>query len=146
MKWFTFFELEYSAEAVKRGIKNAPTAEVEENLRLLVERLLDPLRERYGKPIIIGSGYRNAKVNKIVGGVSNSQHMLGCAADLQTGSKAENRRLAQLLVESGLGFDQLIDEHDFSWVHVSYNQSEYQRRQILRITKKGTKYITASEL
>lgn len=83
MNYFTFFELEYSKKAVENNIKNAPTPEVEDNLRLLVENLLDPLRELYGKPIIIGSGFRNEKVNKLVGGVKNSQHKSGCAADLQ---------------------------------------------------------------
>ena len=72
--------------------------------------------------------------------------MTGCAADLQTGSKEGNRQLARLLAESGLPFDQLIDEHGYSWIHVSYNPSEYQRRQILRITEKGAKVIKAEEL
>ena len=90
MKYFTFFELEYSQTAFERKIKNVPTPKVEETLRLLVEHLLDQLRERYGKPIIVGSGFRNSPVNKLVGGVDNSQHMLGCAADLQTGSKLQN--------------------------------------------------------
>ena len=146
MKYFTFFELEYSQTAIANGIKNYPTPEIEDNLRLLVERLLDPLREQYGKPIIVGSGFRCPKVNKLVGGVPTSQHMKGCAADLQTGTKEGNRHLARMLATCGLPFDQLIDEHDYSWIHVSYNPSEYQRRQILRITKQGTKVIKAEEL
>lgn len=146
MNYFTFFELEYSKKAVENNIKNAPTPEVEDNLRLLVENLLDPLRELYGKPIIIGSGFRNEKVNKLVGGVKNSQHKSGCAADLQTGSISENRKLAKLLAESGLPFDQLIDEQNFHWVHVSYDPSGHQRREILRIINKVTKRITAKEL
>ena len=146
MNYFTFFELEYSKKAVENKIKNAPTPEVEDNLRLLVEHLLDPLRELYGKPIIIGSGFRNEKVNKLVGGVKNSQHKSGCAADLHTGSISENRKLAKLLAESGLPFDQLIDEQNFHWVHVSYDPSGHQRREILRIINKVTKQITAKEL
>ena len=146
MNYFTFFELEYSKKAVENNIKNSPTTEAEDNLRLLVEHLLDPLREQYGKPIIIGSGFRNDKVNKLVGGVKNSQHMTGCAADLQTGSIEENRKLAQLIASSGLPFDQLIDEHNYHWVHVSYDPSGYQRREILRIKNKVTKRITEKEL
>lgn len=146
MKYFTFFELEFSQKAFERRIKNEPTPAVEDNLRLLVERLLDPLRERYGKPVVVDSGFRNAQVNKLVGGVANSQHLTGCAADLQTGSRLENQHLARLLAQSGLPFDQLIDEHDYGWVHVSYNPSGYQRCEILRIVKNRTVRITENEL
>lgn len=147
MKHFTFFELEYSSTAVERKIKNYPTPEIESNLRALVDNLLDPLRERFGKPIIVGSGFRNVQVNKLVGGVVNSQHLTGCAADLQTGSRLENQQLARLLAQSGIPFDQLIDEHNYSWVHVSYNPNGNQRRQILRIDKQGkATRITAEQL
>lgn len=147
MKHFTFFELEYSSTAVERKIKNYPTPEIENNLRALVDSLLDPLRERFGKPIIVGSGFRNVQVNKLVGGVVNSQHLTGCAADLQTGSRLENQHLARLLAQSGIPFDQLIDEHNYSWVHVSYNPNGNQRRQILRIDKQGkATRITAEQL
>lgn len=138
MKYFTFFEFEYSATAVEKKIKNYPTVEYEENIRALVENLLDPIRERYGKPIIIGSGFRNPAVNSLVGGVANSQHMTGCAADLQTHytdkneRKEGNKRLFKLIQEMG-GFDQLINEHDYSWVHVSYNPKGPQRGQVLNI-------------
>ena len=134
MKYFTFFEFEYSDKAVQNKVKNYPTVEYEENIRALVENLLDPIRERYGKPIVIGSGFRNATVNSLVGGVSNSQHMTGCAADLQVGSKEENKKLFEMIKEMG-GFDQLINEHDFSWVHVSYNPKGNQRGQVLNISK-----------
>lgn len=146
MKYFTFFELEYSKKAVENNIKNAPTSEAEDNLRLLVENLLDPLRELYGKPIIIGSGFRNEKVNKLVGGVKNSQHKSGCAADLQTGSISENHKLAKLLAESGLPFDQLIDEQNFHWVHVSYKRVGDNRGQILRMKNGKYQVIKPSDL
>lgn len=142
MRYFTFFELEYSDMAVKRHIKNTPTTEVEGNLRLLVERLLDPLRERYGKAIMVSSGYRNAVVNKLVGGVPKSQHLTGCAADITTGSTSGNQHLARLLAQSGLPFDQLIDENNYAWVHVSYVEG-YNRRQILRY--RNGKYTSIGE-
>ncbi len=132
MKHFTFFELEFSATAINNGIKNAPTSEIEDNLRVLTDKLLDPIREKWGGPIVIGSGFRNTKTNKLVGGVKNSQHLTGCAADLQVGSKAENRKLFDMIRSMG-GFDQLINEHDFSWVHVSYNPNGKQRGQVLTI-------------
>lgn len=133
MKYFTFFELEYSKTAIENGIKNAPTTAVEENLRLLTDKLLDPIREKWGGPIVIGSGFRNEKTNALVGGVKNSQHLTGCAADLQVGSKAKNKKLFELIRSMG-GYDQLINEYDFSWVHVSYNPNGKQRGQV--ITKK----------
>jgi hypothetical protein len=132
MKYFTFYELEYSQSAISNNIKNFPTAKQEENLRLLVENLLDPIRERWGKPISIGSGFRNARVNALVGGASNSQHMQGCAADLQTGSIDTNRQLFNLIQSMG-GFDQLINEYGYKWVHVSYNPDGKQRGQVLTI-------------
>ena len=146
MKYFTFYELEYSQKAVERHISNKPTPEAEEHLRLLVEFLLDPLRERYGKPIFVSSGFRNAQVNRLVGGVANSQHLTGEAADITTGSKLENQHLARLLAQSGLPFDQLIDENGYQWVHVSYNASGYQRRQILRCKNRVYSRITADQL
>lgn len=130
MKYFTFFELEYSKTAIENGIKNAPTAAVEENLRLLTDKLLDPIREKWGGPIVIGSGFRNEKTNALVGGVKNSQHLTGCAADLQVGSKAKNKKLFELIRSMG-GYDQLINEYDFSWVHVSYNPNGKQRGQVI---------------
>ena len=146
MKYFTFYELEYSQKAVERHIANTPTPEAEENLRRLVEAVLDPLRERYGKPIRVSSGFRNAQVNRLVGGVANSQHLTGQAADITTGSKLENQHLARLLAQSGLPFDQLIDENGYQWVHVSYNPGGYQRRKILRCKNRMYSTITADQL
>lgn len=82
MKYFTITELTKSATATKQGIDNTPSAEVTANLTALVDKVLDPLREIYGKPIYVSSGYRCPKLNKAVGGVSNSQHLKGEAADL----------------------------------------------------------------
>lgn len=120
MKYFTMFELEYSPTAVMKGIKNEPTVLVEENLRALVEKVLDPLRAALGMPITVNSGYRNAELNRAVGGVWNSQHMKGQAADVTTGNIFDNRRLFIWAQEMGLPFDQLIIYENDKFVHISH--------------------------
>ena len=122
MKHFTIAELSASATAQYRGIDNTPTAEAVENLTLLVENVLDPLREAFGSRILINSGYRCPALNKAVGGTTKSQHISGEAADITAGSKSANRRLFNLLRSLRLPVDQVIDEHDFSWIHVSHSR------------------------
>jgi uncharacterized protein YcbK (DUF882 family) len=123
MKYFTIKELCKSYTATSHGITNSPSKEIEHNLEELVYFILDPLREAYGKPIKVNSGYRCPELNKIVGGSKTSQHVKGYAADISVGNKSENERLFNLIQELNLPFDQLIDEKNFSWVHVSYNQT-----------------------
>lgn len=113
------------------GIDNYPTAEAIHNLTKLVENVLDPLREKYGKPIRISSGYRSAILNRSVNGATSSQHRLGEAADITVGSKEENRKLFEI-IRLELPFDQLIDEKDFSWVHVSFREGR-NRKQVLKL-------------
>lgn len=137
MKYFTMNELTKSQTAALRGIDNTPTAEAKRNLTALVERVLDPLRERWGAPITVTSGYRSPRLNAAVGGAKTSQHTLGQAADLSAGTKARNKDLFNLLRASGLPFDQLIDEKGYSWVHVSYGPRA--RREVLRYD--GKKYV-----
>lgn len=131
MKYFTLKELTRSATAEAKGIDNTPTPEVEKNLTLLVENVLDPLREIYGKPITVNSGYRCQELNKAVGGSKTSDHVKGFAADITGGSKEENERLFYL-IKYNFNFKQLIDEKDFSWVHVSYDPSNL-KNQILKL-------------
>jgi len=130
MNHFSIAELCKSATAEKLGIKNVPCASEIDNLTALVENVLDPLREKYGKKIDINSGYRCLKLNKAIGGVQSSQHVKGMAADLDAGSKAENAKLFELL--RVMDFDQLINESNFSWVHVSYVKPS-NRHQILSL-------------
>lgn len=131
MKYFSIKELCSSDTARARGIDNTPTTKVELALTNLVDNVLDPLREWYGKPIIVNSGYRSPKLNTAVGGSKTSQHMKGEAADITAGSKEENKKLFDY-IKSNLVFDQLIDESNFSWVHVSF-KSAGNRRQILKL-------------
>ena len=133
MKWFALKEFVKSNTAARMGINNNPSEDVKKNIELLVEKILDPLREKFGKPIIVTSGYRCKELNKTVGGAAKSQHMSGEAADIRTveDSKSANKELFNLIIELGLPFDQLINEHDYDWVHVSYGKRN--RRMILKM-------------
>ena len=133
MKWFTLKEFVKSNTAARLGINNNRSEDVKKNIELLVEKILDPLREKFGKPIIVTSGYRCKELNKVVGGAAKSQHMSGEAADIRTveDSKSANKELFNLIIELGLPFDQLINEHDYDWVHVSYGKRN--RRMILKM-------------
>lgn len=132
-KYFSIAELTKSETANRRKIDNKPTKEVENCLNQLIDNILDPLRKAYGQPIIVSSGYRCPELNKAVGGARTSQHTLGQAADIHTksSSKESNKQLFELIKQLKLPFDQLINEYNYSWVHVSY--SPRNRRQILNI-------------
>lgn len=132
MKYFTLKELCSSRVARVRKIDNTPTIEQVENLTALVDNVLDPLRERFGRPIIVNSGFRNEELNRAVGGAKASQHMKGEAADIYAGTKEGNRELFNLIVKY-LPYDQVINERDFSWVHVSYKKNGNNRKQQLKL-------------
>lgn len=131
MKYFTITELCKSSTATKRKIDNTPNQEIIDNLEQLVEHVLDPLREGYGKPIRVNSGYRCPALNKAVKGSKTSSHMKGLAADITVGSPTKNKQLFELAQELKLPFDQLIDESNFSWVHISYSKKP--RKQVLHL-------------
>lgn len=133
MKYFTIKELTESATATIKELDNTPTEQVEKNLTILVEKILDPLREMYGKPIIVNSGYRSPEVNVAVNGSKTSQHVLGEAVDITAGSKEENKKLFEL-IRDNFEFDQLINENNYSWIHVSYREGRL-RKQILKLGK-----------
>ena len=125
MKYFTLSELTYSATARQRGIRNEPDETQRENLRKLVENLLDPIRERWGKPIFVTSGFRSPELNKAVGGVRNSEHLTGCAVDITLNSKVDNERLFKMIrKQDDLEWRQLINEGKGRWIHISYNESD----------------------
>ena len=134
MKYFTIQELTISNTAQRKGIDNTPDQKAAAALTALVANVLDPLREAWGKPIVVNSGYRCPKLNRAVGGVARSQHTKGEAADIRTLSNRrwENEQLFKFIVQLKLPFDQLIDEHGYSWIHVSYSESK-NRRQVLHV-------------
>ena len=134
-KNFTLEELSHSNTAVARGIENVPDVQQQLNLTVLAKRLLQPLRDIYNEPFIINSGFRSQETNKAIGGVPNSQHTKGQAADVQV---KDPRKLLAALLKSGLDFDQAILYQDGrnNFLHMSYN-SGYNRKQVLY--SKGTK-------
>lgn len=133
-KNFTLEEFTTSATAKRLGIINAVSQREVANLCALVHNVLQPLRDAMREPIKIGSGYRCPRLNKAVGGVANSQHMLGQAADLCIdGDKEKGRRWFTWIMDH-CDFDQLIWEHNTKgsyWVHVSYRADGKNRRQVV---------------
>jgi len=132
MKYFTIYELCFSNNAKTNVINNTPSASVKQNLETLIENVLDPLREKYGNPITVNSGYRSPELNKILKGAVNSQHIKGEAADITAGNKEENKKLFELIKQSGI-YDQLIDESNYSWIHVSYKNNGGNRMEIVHL-------------
>ena len=133
MIYFTLQELTKSNTAIAKKLDNTPDEQAIKNLNTLVDNVLDPLRKLYGKPIIVTSGYRSPDVNSRVNGATSSQHALGEDVDISVGRKEEKKKLYSL-IKDNLPFDQLINEHDYSWVHVSYREGRL-RKQILNIGK-----------
>lgn len=131
MKYFTIKELCHSDTAIKKNIDNTPNSEIINNLTQLINNVLDPLREKYGKPIIVNGGYRCSELNKVLRGSNTSQHLTGQAADITVGSAQKNRQLFGLILYLDLPFDQLIDESNFKWIHVSFSKNP--RKQILHL-------------
>ena len=128
MKYFSVEELTRSATALREGIDNRPAESAYHLLHVLVDQLLDPIREAWGEPIVVSSGYRCKELNALVGGAQHSHHLLGCAADLIAGSKADHQRLFQLIQqmqqEGRIKFTQLFAEDNYRWLHISYVPSD----------------------
>lgn len=125
MKHFNLSEFFQSSTAAKNGIKNEPgfdeKATIVRNINLLVDNVLDPVRDMVKTPIIITSGYRSTQVNRLAGGVDNSQHMSGCAADFHVqGYNHSMMYKVFLYIFNTLEFDQLIYYHSKNIIHVSY--------------------------
>lgn len=141
MEWFTFDELCDSAKAKELGIQNVPTAEIKKRLKLLVDKVLDPVRNAFGKPITVDSGYRCERLNKAVNGAKKSQHLRGEAADIKASNIADNKIIFDIIAQLG-NYDQLIWErgNDYfpAWVHVSYR--EPMRKEKLRTDNGKTYY------
>ena len=134
-KHFTIPELTRSSTAYAKKIDNTPPPEMLVRLSALANKLLDPIREMWGAPITVNSGYRCPVLNKTVGGAAGSQHMKGEAADITAGSPVKNKRLFDMIVaaqkQGKISFDQLIDESGYKWLHISYSTKN--RNQILHL-------------
>lgn len=127
----SYKEATFSPTAVAKAIANEPNAVELQAMKEVAEMVFEPLRKWYNKPIKINSFFRSERLNTAVGGAKNSDHKFGRAIDMTAGSKSENKKLFDWIKEN-VDFDQLINEHDFTWVHVSYNIKK-NRKQILVI-------------
>ncbi len=127
---FTISELTKSDIAIKYNINNMPDIKSLDNLLDLIFYCLQPIRTALNEPMIITSGYRNPKVNKLAKGTINSQHLKGQAADFYVKKMGVNK-VIEIIRKSQIEFDQLINEYD-KWVHISFNKNN-NRRQVLKI-------------
>lgn len=145
-------EVTRSETAKRKGISNMPTPEHIENFKKLAEKVFQPIRDHFGAPIRISSGYRSAALNKAIGGagktvngvyVPSSQHCTGEAIDIDMDGTAITNAAIFNFIKDNLEFDQLIWEFGTDtnpdWVHVSYESTGKQRKQILKAKKSGGK-------
>ena len=141
-------EVTRSESAKRNGISNMPTAEHIENFKLLAEKIFQPIREHFGVPIHISSGYRSKELNAKIGGSATSQHCKGEAIDMDMDGSSSGVTNADIFnyIKDNLVFDQLIwefgDDENPDWVHVSFSKTK-NRKQILKAVKVNgaTKYI-----
>ena len=148
-KNFSLLELTKSQTAERKGIDNTPSTEHQENLKLLCESVLQPVRDHFGKVVTISSGYRSPELCIAIGSKITSQHAKGQAADFEIFG-VSNKSLADY-IDSELHYDQLILEYwnesdpNSGWVHCSFSQGN-NRKQYLRAYKENgkTKYAPCS--
>jgi zinc D-Ala-D-Ala carboxypeptidase len=143
-------EVTRSDSAKRKGISNQPTPEHIENFKKLAEKVFEPIRNHFGVPIHISSGYRSKALNEAIGGSLTSQHCSGEAIDIDMDGSASGVSNADVFkyIKDHLVFDQLIAEFpengNPAWVHVSYESSGKQRKQILVAKKIGGKTVYSS--
>ena len=141
-KNFSLNEFISSETALRRGIDNTPSAEVLANLKALCENIMQPLRDWYGKPINITSGYRSPALNRAIKGAANSDHMKGQAVDF-TLPKEDYPKVFEWL-RNNVQFTQIIDEFGFSWIHISYDAKNLKKQALKAVKQNGkTLYINA---
>jgi zinc D-Ala-D-Ala carboxypeptidase len=143
-KNFTLEEMTKSETALRHDLENTPNEQEISAMKLLAEKVLQPVRDHFGKGVKVNSGFRNQDVNQKVGGSRNSDHIRGQAADIEIPG-IPNAELAEW-IKDNLEFNQLILEFytpgvpDSGWVHVSYIP-EANRNQVLTATKKDGKTV-----
>ena len=131
-KHITLQEATESQTALRLGINNEPNEVELDAMKYVAENLFEPIREWYDKPIIVSSFYRCLALNKAVNGSKTSGHVLGNSIDITTRSKAENKKIFEFIKTSGLNFDQVINEYNYTWIHISLKKTG-NRKQILAI-------------
>jgi hypothetical protein len=126
-----------SESAKRNGISNMPIPQHIENFKLLAEKVFEPVRVHFGVPIHISSGYRSIELNKCIGGSLTSQHCTGEAIDIDMdGSQSGvTNKMVFDYIKDNLVYDQIINEFDYSWVHVSYAANGKNRKQVLKAVR-----------
>ena len=134
-KNFVLSEITRSNTATRLGITNEPSKKHLANMQVLITELIQPMRDALG-PIRISSGYRSPQLNGAIGGSNRSQHSKGEALDLQFWSKGKmkNKDIYDWVLNSGLQFDQMINEFDYAWIHISLKETG-NRRSVLEAYK-----------
>ncbi len=135
---FSVHEMLRSQTATRKKIDEqfSPSKEVMENLKFLCTNLLEKVRElNDDRPVFISSGYRCPALNEAVGGKPNSQHLTGQAADIDFGTVAANKAFFDKIKNSNLEFDQLLNEFNYDWVHISIKKEGVNRRDVRDITQ-----------
>ena len=126
-----------SESAKRNGISNMPIPQHIENFKLLAEKVFEPVRVHFGVPIHISSGYRSIELNKCIGGSLTSQHCTGEAIDIDMDGSPSGvtNKMVFDYIKDNLVYDQIINEFDYSWVHVSYAANGKNRKQVLRAVR-----------
>ena len=143
----SYKEAVYSATAKRKGIDNKPTKKQVENMKLIAEKVFEPLREWVGGPIKINSFYRSRQLNEAIGGSTMSQHMRGQAIDIDDVYGHKTNKEMFHYIKENLDFDQMIwefgNDENPDWIHVSYVGADRNRKKILRAVRANgkTKYI-----
>ncbi len=134
-KNFVLSEITRSNTARRLGISNEPTKEHLENMQRLISNLVQPMRDELG-PIRITSGYRSKELNRAIGGSTRSQHCKAQALDLQfwENGQMNNKKIYDWIINSHLEFDQMINEFDFAWIHLSLKKKG-NRKEVLEAYK-----------
>jgi len=134
-KNFVLSEITRSNTATRLGISNEPTKEHLENMQRLISNLVQPMRDELG-PIRITSGYRSKELNRAIGGSTRSQHCKAQACDLQfwENGQMNNKKIYDWIINSHLEFDQMINEFDFAWIHLSLKKKG-NRKEVLEAYK-----------
>jgi hypothetical protein len=141
-KNLTLAEVTKSLTAKRLGIDNTPSKEEIANLKLIAEKIFQPIRDHFNVPISVSSGYRCKKLNKAVGGAKNSEHVEGRALDIDVdGSTSITNKEIFDYIKNNLEFNQLIwefgDDNNPDWVHVSYRDKENKKRILKAVRIKG---------
>lgn len=147
---FTLEEMYRSETAERRRIDNRPSAEIEANLEYLVKNVLQPLRDHFGVPIRVTSGYRSPALNRAIGGSSSSWHSHGCAADIQIPSGRVPLKEVFEWIYRNLPYTELIAEGidrngRVSWVHVALVKGREAKDNLDPAGRLCTKYMMSSE-